>query len=132
MMNVLRDLRDFFDLQSSRECSRLNKLKPELQDALKALSKYHSFLEEKAIIIEYFRIIDLNNDDQISPVELTKFLSTTKSGFLLRKLFTGDENENTIMSPEESCNQIFEKADIDGDKMLSMNEFIHLMMSNRQ
>lgn len=132
-VNYVADILDCLeDVQTgdhSRNCPRLNELlhgqQHEAKKGIHVLKNYLNYLKERSNIIESFKLMDLDNNGSVSPNEIRQFLDRIVGYFLLRFLTDGSD---TVSTSEDVVNVLFRDYDTDGDAMISLNEFVYLMM----
>jgi hypothetical protein len=130
--DILDRLEDVLTVHHSRNCSRLNELlhgqQQEAKKGIHALKNYLNYLKERSNIIESFKLIDLDNNGSVSPDEIRQFLDSIGGYFLLRFLTDGSDG---VATSEDVVNVLFRDYDTDGDAMISLNEFVYVMMLPR-
>ncbi len=89
------------------------------------MKNYLIYLKERSNIIESFKLIDRDNNGNISPDEIRQFMNSAGGYFFFRFLADG---LNGVVSSEDAVNALFRDYDTNGDAMISLNEYVYLMM----
>jgi Ca2+-binding EF-hand superfamily protein len=96
-----------------------------VKDSIHFLKNYLIYLKERSNIIESFKLIDRDNNGNISPDEIRQFMNSAGGYFFFRFLADG---LNGVVSSEDAVNALFRDYDTNGDAMISLNEYVYLMM----